>query len=218
MTPLQMKMYQSQKIINRSLLALGLIIINFLWLDKPIALFVNEIISGHDSLPSSHIPDLLFPFSLSVTAFAWTAFIFLKRQVRHELAAQFFLFIGISVPISFLLKSVLKFLIGRINTKYWLLCPGSPDFHFLHGTENYCGFPSGHMAVFTVIVLALRRYFPRYRLIYNAALASLGLALIVTGYHFLSDVIAGVCAGVVVDNVAYQCIRRPLTVSDTAET
>ena len=54
------------------------------------------------------------------------------------------------------------------------------------------------MAVFTALIIALWRFYPRYRPAYAGFLSVLALALIVTDYHFLSDVIAGAYLGLIV--------------------
>jgi membrane-associated phospholipid phosphatase len=198
------------KVLSKPLLFLFLLTISYSVLDKRIALFVQELLKSGTALSlfSMDIPDLLFLMVCVITVVSWTAFFYLNREGGSAKLARFFLLLGISVPVVFALKSVLKFLIGRITVRYWLLYPDAPEFQWLSGVENYSGFPSGHMAVFTVMVLALRRYFPRYRGVYYAVLSSLGLALILTGYHFLSDIIAGVYIGIVIDHLVYRGIEK----------
>jgi membrane-associated phospholipid phosphatase len=58
------------------------------------------------------------------------------------------------------------------------------------------------MAVFTPIALALWRFQPRLRVAYVGFLLLLGFALVATGYHFLSDVVAGACLGWLIDLAA----------------
>jgi hypothetical protein len=48
------------------------------------------------------------------------------------------------------------------------------------------------------LLVTLSRYYPRYCLIFLVSLLLLGLLLIATDYHFLSDVMAGGFLGVVV--------------------
>ena len=60
------------------------------------------------------------------------------------------------------------------------------------------GFPSGHMAVFTTLAVACWLFFPKVRAACLAGIAALGVALIATGQHFLSDLIAGGYIGWVV--------------------
>ncbi len=78
------------------------------------------------------------------------------------------------------------------------ITPASKEFRWLHGAGTYNGFPSGHMAVFTVLVIALCRFYPQYRSAFLGFLSVLALALIATDYHFRSDIIGGVYLGWIV--------------------
>ena len=57
------------------------------------------------------------------------------------------------------------------------------------------------MAVFTVLALAVWHFFPRYRFVSVSVLLLLAVTLIVTSYHFLSDILAGVLLGFLTDAV-----------------
>jgi membrane-associated phospholipid phosphatase len=93
---------------------------------------------------------------------------------------------------------MLKHLFGRMNTRAWLENPVDRSFHWFHGGGEYSSFPSGHMAVFTTLAVACWLIFPKYRAACLAAIVGLGIALIATDNHFLSDVIAGGYLGLVV--------------------
>ena len=54
------------------------------------------------------------------------------------------------------------------------------------------------MAVFTTLAVACRLFFPKARAACLAGIVALGVALIATGQHFLSDLIAGGYIGWVV--------------------
>lgn len=191
------------------LLAALLIVCSFYFLDKEIALFVRKTLLAHSRLDivSTDIPDHLFAITCIVAGIAWAAYAYLARKGVRDIHAQFFLLVACTVPLAFFLKSILKYVVGRINTRFWLLHPGFKDFQWFHGTGNYAGFPSGHMAVFTVIALALWRFYPRYRFASAGFLSLLALALIVTDYHFLSDIIAGAYVGLVVHYFTCQAVR-----------
>jgi membrane-associated phospholipid phosphatase len=95
-----------------------------------------------------------------------------------------------------------------INTKVWLTLRSSYGFHWFDGGGDYSGFPSGHMAVFTALVLPVVRCFPRLKFVCLVLLLLLGVALIVTGYHFLSDVIAGALLGYLVDRGSWRLLPK----------
>ncbi len=177
-----------------------LVFCSYFFLDRKLALFVAKIwtSSARLSIFSANIPDVLFPLVCLVTAFAWTAYFYLARKGVHNRHTRFFLLVANTIPLAFFLKSVLKYLFGRINTRFWLRHMNFTEFHWFHGVGHYTGFPSGHMAVFTTLALALWKFYPAHRSVYLGFLGALALALIVTNYHFISDIIAGVYLGFII--------------------
>ncbi len=170
-----------------------LIVCSYCYLDKNIALVVNSVLqsSGRLEAMSANIPDLLFLMVCVMTGAAWITYFYDAQKGITSTHTRFFFNIANTVPLSFLSKSILQFVIGRSSTRHWLHSPGMGEFHWFHGGA----FPSGHMAVFTVVVAALWTFYPRYRLASGAVLLGLAVALIATDYHFLSDVLAGAYLG-----------------------
>lgn len=163
------------------------------YLDIPLALWVQETLylNGRWARHTSQLPDLLFPLVLGTTVLSLTVYWVRRLRGVRDTFNAFLGALAYTAPVSFLAKTGLKHLFGRINTRVWLRNPGEYGFHWLHGGEHFEGFPSGHMMVIAALLAACWRYYPRYRLPCLAAMVLLGLALIVTNYHFLSDVIAG---------------------------
>jgi membrane-associated phospholipid phosphatase len=181
----------------------ALIIFGCLYLDARLAEFVSEKV-GSDFLLServSNMPDLLFLLVCVTTVVSWTGFLYLSRKPSKSYYSKFFEFTGCAVPLAFILKHFLKVLFGRTNTRVWLLHPDQFGFHWFHGGGDFSSFPSGHMAVLTALMLGVSRYFPRLGPVCAGTLFILALALIVTQYHFFSDIAAGVCLGLIVDSI-----------------
>jgi membrane-associated phospholipid phosphatase len=178
-----------------------IILCSYYFLDARTALFVNEVWMSHARLSvfSANIPDFLFPMVCLITGIAWTAYFYLTHKGIYNTHTRFFQLVAITIPLTFFLKSALKHAVGRIDTRFWLRHPGFDQFHWFHGRGNYTGFPSGHMAVFMALVIALWTFYPRYQSAYFGFLSVLALALIVTNYHFISDVIAGAYLGFLVN-------------------
>jgi membrane-associated phospholipid phosphatase len=191
------------------LLVMLLVIGSYYFLDARIALGVKTIWASNARLRifSITIPDILFPIVCIVTGIAWTAYFILVHKGIYNVHTRFFLLVAGAVPVAFFFKSVLKFIVGRINTRFWLLHLRHEHFHWFHGKGNYSSFPSGHMAVFTVLAAALWHFYPRYRIVNLGFLTALALALILTNYHFLSDIIAGAYLGLIVHVIMLQTIR-----------
>jgi membrane-associated phospholipid phosphatase len=99
---------------------------------------------------------------------------------------------------TFVSAGLLHCRIGRITTRFWLHHPDYRQFHWFNGGSHYDGFPSGHMPVFVALGIAMWKEYPRYRTLSAAILSVLALALILTDYHFVSDVVAGAYLGVLV--------------------
>jgi membrane-associated phospholipid phosphatase len=81
------------------------------------------------------------------------------------------------------------------------------QFNWFHGAGIGC-FPSGHMTVFTAFGVAIWYSYPRCRRLTALGLVLLGMALIVTDYHFLSDVIAGAYVGLLLDHGIRHVLKR----------
>lgn len=190
-----------KKISISFLLVVLLVLCSYFYLDARTALFVNRAWMSHARLAvfSSNIPDFLFPIVCLITGIAWTAYLYLTHKGIYDTHTRFFQLVAITIPLTFFLKSTLKHAVGRIDTRFWLRHPGFKEFHWFHGGGNYNSFPSGHMAVFMALVIALWRFYPRYHSAYFGFLLALALALIMTDYHFISDVIAGAYLGFLVN-------------------
>ncbi len=188
------------KIILLSSFVFLLVPYSYFFLDERTAMAVNHLWMSNPrfSLLSSNIPDLLFLFVCLVTGSAWVAYFSLVRRGINSIHVWFFQLAAMSLPISFMMKSVLKFVAGRMETRLWLRHLHLYQFHLYPVVGHYSGFPSGHMTVITVLILAFWKYYPRYRPVYLSLLVALALALIATAYHFISDIIAGVYVGFLV--------------------
>ena len=185
------------------MLVVLLLICSYYLLDARLALCINKAWRSHSRLAvfSSNIPDFLFLVVCIITGISWTGYLYLARKGIYNIHAQFFQLVALTIPLVFIVKSILKYSVGRINTRFWLRHPGFKEFHWFHGIGNYDGFPSGHMAVFMALFIALWRFYPRYRSLYAGFLSVLALSLIVTDYHFISDVLAGAYLGFIVNYV-----------------
>jgi membrane-associated phospholipid phosphatase len=166
-------------------------------LDADISLFVQRQLDRSALLERliEGIPDLLLYLVLAITVLSWAGYFFLRRRAIHGREAKFLRACGTVAPLAFLSKAVLQYVFGRANPHLWLLWHLPPRFYWFHTHAGYGSFPSGHMTVFTALMCTLIHYYPRYRPAIAASLFLLALTLVVTNYHFLSDVIAGAVLG-----------------------
>jgi membrane-associated phospholipid phosphatase len=169
------------------------------FLDARIALAAMELLKSSDLLQAgaSNIPDVLFLLVCFGSCLLWGNYLILRRRGIINEHARFSQLAGSAILVAYFLKGLFKYVFGRINTRVWLANQVSYDFHWFNGGADYSGFPSGHMAVFTAFFAATWFCYPRYRSISIGLTLVLAVALIVTDYHFLSDVIAGAYLGLI---------------------
>lgn len=203
-------LYAPLHILAGLLLAAAICLAGFLGLDLRLAALAARALSLAPALSEhvSDIPDLLFPFTTVLVLLSWSAHLSLRRRGRPQPWSALSLRIGISLPIAFCAKAILKVVFGRINARVWLSAPQLYGFHWFHGGGDFAGFPSGHMAVFTPIALALAWAFPGQRKLFAAGLVLLALALLITDYHFLSDVAMGAYLGILADATAVRIMHK----------
>ena len=188
-----------KKSLQTFLFTILLVALCIVWLDEPVAVWIHaEWLSGSVGETTLEIPDLLLPLVVAVTAFGWLGrFRFKSDPCRRNLQRCCAL-LGVVAPGAYLARALLKFVFGRIETRAWLVQPGSTGFHWFGGFEPYNGFPSGHMLVCAALAAVLWRSYPKFAVLYAAGLLVLAASLILTDYHFLGDVIAGAYAGLLV--------------------
>lgn len=186
------------------------VLISVYFLDTRIALGIKELLKTGVLLQKEpvDIPDLLSLLVWSGSGLLLgNSFIHRIKGISNE-KSRFSLLAGYAILCAFFLKWILKLVFGRTNTRAWLENRASDGFHWFQGGGMYSGFPSGHMAVFTAFFTAIWLVYPRYRSVCSGLTLLLGIALIATGYHFLSDVIAGAYLGVLATGVTRACTKE----------
>lgn len=188
-----------KEIFLSALAALILVVLCMWLLDLPLAVWIAKHVGTYAPyVRTSKLPDHLLVIVVILTSLSWSAYFYLVRRNIYDQRTFFCRMTGTVLPLSFGIKTLLKWMFGRTETHTWLADPGLYGFHWFAGTEGFQGFPSGHMLVFTPLFLALWHFYPRHRLYYGVAWFCLGVALVTTEYHFLSDVLAGIYLGAVV--------------------
>jgi membrane-associated phospholipid phosphatase len=184
-----------KKYLAFNIFILLLIILSIKYLDATIAYNVMLFLQSFEFLnkTTKNIPDLLAHFVFVMTIIMWVIYFYRSKKNKFDLTEQFLRLAATVLPISYLLKTLFKYIFGRTDPRSWLMHHRQLTFHWFSVWSS--SFPSGHMFVFTALGTALIFYFPKYRWLIFAFLLSLGLALIGTDYHFLSDVVAGAYCG-----------------------
>ncbi|HJV64611.1 MAG TPA: phosphatase PAP2 family protein [Geomonas sp.] len=180
------------------------------YLDLPVALFVKNNLYGNRtwSALTGNLPDLLAVLVALVTCVAFSLYWSRARRGIYDPLTSFARLVTWTTPASYLAKGLLKWLFGRINTRMWVCMPELYGFHWFHGGSGFEGFPSGHMLVAVTIMACFWRFFPGSRTLCLLIASLLGVALVITNYHFLSDLIAGVYFGMLTEEITYHLLVR----------
>jgi membrane-associated phospholipid phosphatase len=209
--------------IGSLLLVTLLLTVSYHFADTAIALYVHHsdpirgaLVAVLGSLPGLvgtedgvDVPDFLGELTAVLTAISWIGYFLRARLGIYDCHTLFLKSVAVALPWAFAAKTFAKLIFGRINTRIWVADSSLADgFHWFAGGGAYNGFPSGHMAVLTPLFVAIWCCYPRFRMLCVAGLTGLGLALIATGYHFLSDVIAGTYLGLLVYFGSYRWSSR----------
>lgn len=188
---------QKNKNIFATIALFAILSLSLLFIDLPLATWIGNYLKVNFPLArSSNIPDTLFIIVVILTILSWMGNFYLTRLKIFDQRTYACRITGTILPISYGLKVILKWLFGRTDTRTWLSDPSQYGFHLFAGTEGSQGFPSGHMLVFSPLFMVLWQLYPRYRLYCVALWILLGTSLVLTEYHFLSDVLAGAYVGV----------------------
>jgi len=172
------------------------------YIDRPVSLLIHDCLyrNSHWSALTSSLPDILLLLVLFISIPAAVWHFYRKKRSLLDTKTSFLGFIALTLPTAFVFKSLLKFLFGRVETRFWLKNQQLYEFHWLHGSANFNGFPSGHMIVFATLFAAIARYRAGQRLLCYSLLTTLALLLVATNYHFVGDVISGLYLGLLLEN------------------
>ncbi|MGG7517944.1 phosphatase PAP2 family protein [Allorhizobium undicola] len=117
---------------------------------------------------------------------------------RARARAMFFSLLGLycflSIALSGLLANLLKRAIGRARPGEFAV---EDPFHFMPfaGRSGFESFPSGHSTTIGAVFMILALLAPRYRLFFAVAALWCGMARVMVGAHYPSDVLAGLAFG-----------------------
>jgi membrane-associated phospholipid phosphatase len=161
----------------------------YLWLDRPIALWV------HGATGSRHLPTALTdsPFS-SISFISACAFVICglaaisgRRFSKPETTITMSV---LSMVSTVLIKDQLKLMFGRAWPGMFIN-NGVYGFHYFHYGRSFESFPSGHAAVAAAVLFIPWFLFSKLRTAMTTCIVVIDIGLVMLNLHFLSDVIAG---------------------------
>jgi membrane-associated phospholipid phosphatase len=115
---------------------------------------------------------------------------------------------GTGAAVALLGALVLKVAIGRSQVYPPFLQDHIYGFWLFAGSKNFMAFPSATMAVMGAFGAGVGVHRRSQRAAAAVILVTLAVALVVTGSHWLSDIIGGTCFGVVTGEAVARRLRR----------
>jgi lipid A 4'-phosphatase len=179
-------------------------LVAIVWIDRPVADFFHD--DGGPLQPYFEAVQrfgLGYPYlvlsALAFTFLQWGGGLRRLRPWADSLRSYAFIpgFIFVAVAASGLLADLLKIIVGRTRPKL-LFVDGTYDFTWFGLHADHWSFPSGHATTAAALMAALWCLWPRPLWLYVAAAALVAASRVITGEHFLSDVVAGAAIGVIV--------------------
>lgn len=117
------------------------------------------------------------------------------RWLRRQRLARLLGLLGWAGPSALATKILFKWIIGRENTRTFLYFPRRYGFHWFSGGYAFQSLPSGHMTLLATLTTVFVAFYPRGKYLTWPVITILAGALVVTNYHFLGDVLAGLLLG-----------------------
>ena len=188
-----------QKWLASFVLTVVLVVICYVWIDRPVALLAHDV----------HRLDLLDPLlrRVPVAAAPLAGLALLVLAVRALTKRPLtrlhvvILLCAVSLFVAEGLKTYLKNAFGRTWPESWMgpnisfIRDGVYGFNPFHGGPAYTAFPSGHIAAVCAVVSVLWVWYPKFRPLYALFVVLTAIALVGSNFHFVSDVIAGIFLG-----------------------
>jgi membrane-associated phospholipid phosphatase len=178
-----------------------LVVVCYLWIDRPVALLAHGVHRMHllDAIRGYRIPVVVAPLAgLALLLLAVRAL--MKRALTRPYLV--ILLCAVSFFVAEGLKTYLKIAFGRTWPESWMgphisfIRDGAYGFNPFHGGPAYTAFPSGHIAAICAVVSVLWVWLPRFRPLYVLTVLVTAISLIGVNFHFVSDVIAGIFLGI----------------------
>jgi len=175
--------------ITSLILTSAAVAICYLWLDRPLALWVHGA-SGNKHLPAALV-DSPFSSTSFVSACAFVICGLAALSGRRFTKPETTIAMGvISMVSTVLIKDQLKFVFGRTWPDMFIN-NGIYGFNYFHNGGSFESFPSGHAAVTAAFLFIPWFLFSKLRTVMITCIIAVDIGLVLLNLHFLSDVIAG---------------------------
>jgi len=176
------------------------VVVSYHWLDRPIAHFAHDRLKQYNLFEHlTYIPEIVTPIVLLAFVFIGVYALLGRPLTKLHMVA---VLCAAGVAVTEAIKFQLKFAFGRTWPETWVrnnpsfIRDNVYGFFPFHGNPGFAAFPSGHTAAVCAVMSVLWICYPRFRLLYAAAIAAVAVGLVGANFHFLGDVIAGGFLGI----------------------
>lgn len=173
-------------------------VIAVLWIDRPLALFLNEhtteaIVSIFRVVTSlgtiRYLTPVMLVAGLAVGLFSYR---YARQNGWSGVSIHSLFYVSVWIVLSEIMSATiiltLKVIVGRFRPQL-LFREGLYGFSVFGGGHS---FPSGHTQVIVAALLPLMILWPRLRLPCAIIIAAVGISRLVLGSHYLSDVVVSI--------------------------
>ncbi|MDC0534253.1 phosphatase PAP2 family protein [Francisellaceae bacterium] len=176
-------------------------------LPKHIVKFNNSTPEGFVAFWGSHATNICYMLILPFFIFYfYRKLITTKKNLIRKSTQYFNPFLGQFIKalvFAFYIKSALKYVFGRTSPlleheRYlsFIADPNSYYFHFFDITGEGASFPSGHMCIFSALMLTISIYYKKLSPICLILAIGLFTGLLYFDLHYLSDLVVGTYIGI----------------------
>ncbi len=182
-------------------------LLSIAFFDRPVATFMFQ--HAHESRApfialSGIVDGMEFLAALGIIWGGWN----FARHKSFGNHGQVILRTALALFIAIGVKDVLKLAFGRTWPETWicgnpsLIRDGVMTFLPFHGGGGWASFPSGHETLACAVAACLWVLLPRFRPLYILGVFLVAVGLLVSDFHFVSDILAGCLAGWMVGSFA----------------
>jgi membrane-associated phospholipid phosphatase len=175
-----------------SAISLFLTIISYLFLDIPLTKYCKTL-----SPEIKEIAEFITNFGITTWYLVASIlfYLFFLFVYKNNLYAARSLFVFLSLSITGILITLLKWIAGR-HRPIDLFNSGYFGFDYFGQAYELISFPSGHAQTVFTLATALTMLYPRCGIPIFIMASAVGISRIILTSHYLSDVIAGACIGI----------------------
>jgi len=164
-----------------------LIILCFLYIDKPLAEFLRGLNLRVRAVPLNWLTKLGVGLTYLATFFVLA--VFFRHAKPNKLWEDRFWFLLSCLVIANIICGVLKVILGRARPSMWFE-NHLYGFYGFQGKAPFWSFPSGHTTTIMAVAFGMSVVFPRHCYAFIIAGLSVAVSRILLTHHYLSDVLS----------------------------